>query len=111
MDFIMDNLITIVITIFASSGFWLLIQRLLDRNSATKRMLLGLAHDRIVYLGIKYMDRGYIIRDEYENLVDYLYKPYKDLGGNGTAERIISEINKLKMLETHPPIKGEIIND
>lgn len=87
----MDNLVTIVMTIFASSGFWLLIQRLLDRNSATKRMLLGLAHDRIVYLGIKYMDRGYILRDEYENLVDYLYKPYKDLGGNGFLRYDIAE--------------------
>lgn len=29
-------------------------------------MLIGLAHDRIVYLGMSYIDRGWITQDEYE---------------------------------------------
>ena len=46
-----------------------------QRDEATKRqsaMLLGLGHDRIVYLGSCYVERGYITQDEYENLHDYL---------------------------------------
>lgn len=64
-------------------------------------MLVGLAHDRIITLGMDYISRGYITHDEYENLYKYLYQPYKELGGNGSAERIIMEVNKL------PIYKGE----
>ena len=52
-------------------------------------MLIGLAHDRIIYLGMSYIERGWITNDEYENLHDYLYKPYEQMGGNGAAKRII----------------------
>ena len=33
--------------------------------------------------------------DEYDNLKNYLYEPYKKLGGNGTAERVMDEVDKL----------------
>ena len=58
-------------------------------------MLIGLGHDRIVYLGMKYIDRGYITHDEYENLYEYLYKPYEKMGGNGSAKRIMDEVSRL----------------
>ena len=56
---------------------------------------MGLAHDRILYLGMRYVERGWISKDEYENLYDYLYLPYKQMGGNGAVERVIREVNKL----------------
>lgn len=59
--------------------------------------LVGIGHDRIVYLGAHYLERGYITQDEYENLNDYLFKPYKALGGNGTAEKIMKEVDKLPL--------------
>lgn len=58
-------------------------------------MLIGLGHDRIVYLGMIYIDRGYITHDEYENLYEYLYKPYEKMGGNGSAKRIMDEVSRL----------------
>ena len=61
-------------------------------------MLLGLGHDKIMYLGMKYVERGYITRSEYENLVEYLYKPYKKMGGNGVAERLMREVDKLEIV-------------
>lgn len=73
-----------------------------DKNDELKRqsdMLLGLGHDRIIYLGSKYIERKYITRNEYEDLVTYLYKPYKALGGNGTAEKLMSEIEALEFRE------------
>ena len=59
------------------------------------QMLIGLAHDRIIFLGMHYIERGWITQDEYENLYEYLYKPYEKLGGNGSAKRIMTEVNKL----------------
>ena len=92
---------TIIAAIFASTGFWSFLQTaaLNKKNTSTAeaKMLKGLGHDRICYLGESYIKRGYITKDEYENLVDYLYVPYKDLGGNGTAERIINEVQKLEI--------------
>ena len=38
---------------------------------------------------------GYITQDEYENLYEYLYKPYEKLGGNGSAKRIMTEVDQL----------------
>lgn len=60
-------------------------------------MLKGLGHDRICYLGECCIQRGYITKDEYENLHDYLYLPYKKLGGNGTAEKIMKEVDRLSL--------------
>lgn len=67
---------------------------LMKRQSA---MLLGLGHDRIVYLGGTYLERGYITQDEYENLHDYLYEPYLKLGGNGTAKKAMAEVEHLPL--------------
>ena len=44
---------------------------------------------------MEYLERGYIYEGEYDNLYNYLYVPYKALGGNGSAERIIEEVKKL----------------
>lgn len=51
--------------------------------------------DRIMYLGMSYIERGYITQDEYENLKVYLFEPYEKLGGNGSAKRIMQEVDKL----------------
>lgn len=58
-------------------------------------MLIGLAHDRVINLGMTYIERGWVTCDEYENLDRYLYKPYSDLGGNGSAAKIMKEVGKL----------------
>ena len=61
-------------------------------------MLIGLGHDRVMYLGMKYIERGNITHSEYENLVEYLYKPYEMMGGNGSAARVIEEVKKLPII-------------
>ena len=91
----------IIIAVFASTGLWsfisMLVQRYMERKSDYAMMMRGLWHDRICYLGECYIKRGCITRDEYENLVDYLYIPYKRLGGNGTAEKVINEVKQLPL--------------
>ena len=100
-----EIIVTAIVSVFASSGFWAYWQRKHEDKSARTRLLVGLAHDRIVQSGMYYINREWISPDEYENLYDYLYKPYKELGGNGTAERVM---NRLKNLPHKPPSsKGE----
>ena len=102
---VLQTLVTIVCAVLASSGFWAWLQKKDDKKSLQSQMLIGLAHDRIVALGMSYIERGWITKDEYENLRDYLYEPYKALGGNGSAKRVMEGVNKLKIF-TVPPTKS-----
>ena len=76
-----QTIITITCTLLASSGFWAYIQKRGNASNAEKRLLIGLAHDRIIWLGMQYIERGWISQDEYENLHDYLFIPYSEAGG------------------------------
>lgn len=87
--------LTVVSSVLASSGLWAYITKRLEKKDVKTEMLIGLGHDRIMYLGMVYIERGYITSDEYENLYEYLYKPYENIGGNGSAKRIMNEVNKL----------------
>ena len=87
--------ITIVCSVIASSGFWTFISKRRDSNNAEVKMLLGLGHIKIIEICERHIERGYIRQDEYDSLYNYLYLPYKDLGGNGTAERMLNEVKKL----------------
>lgn len=97
-----NTAVAIVTSIIASSGFWVYLHKRTEKNDSTTQMLIGLGHDRIIYLGLKYVERGIITQDEYENLYQYLYLPYKKLGGNGSADRIMHEVEKI------PIVKGYI---
>ena len=76
MDTTIQIFVTVLCSVLASSGFWAIIQRRLDKKDVRTQMLVGLGHDRIMSLGMKYIERGYITKDEYENLNKYLYAPY-----------------------------------
>ena len=104
----LQMVVTIVCAVIASSGFWAFIQRKNENKDVKSQMLIGLAHDRIIFLGMKYIERGWISQDEYENLHDYLYKPYEKLGGNGSAQKVIIEVNKLPIhTSTYQPQGGD----
>lgn len=90
-----ELIITMITTIAASSGMWAYLQRRSDKRSASTQLLLGLAHDRIIYLGMNYINRGYLTADEYEDFYKYLCEPYSKFGGNGLAEKVMKEVAKL----------------
>lgn len=92
--------VPLAVAMLTSSGLWALVSKRADKNNSERKMLVGLAHDRIIHLGMVYVTRGYITQDEYENLNDYLYQPYEKMGGNGSAKRVMEEVRKL-------PIKRE----
>ena len=95
-------IITIITAVFASGGFWaFLTSRMQARDSRKedtdmmKAALLGLLHDSLMAECENYIDRGSITVKEYEELNRYKYKPYKALGGNGTAETLMESVKDL----------------
>ena len=102
-----DTLTTVILAIFASSGFWAFLvavfNKLIERRSAKSKMIKGLGHDRIIVLCEKYIAQGWISADDFENLHDYLYVPYKKMGGNGTAEKLMADVMKLPAKKTVKP--------
>ena len=92
---------TVVSSIVASGGFWAYLQKRDTRRNATTQLLLGLAHDRIIHLGMSYIERRSITKDEYEDLEKYLYGPYSAFGGNGLAEKVMTEVKLLPMSGAH----------
>lgn len=96
---LLEMIVTIICSVLASSGFWAYVQKKKEAKDVKTKVLIGLGHDRIVFLGMKYIERGWITQDEYENLYDYLYQPYEQLGGNGFAKRIMDEVKKLEIRE------------
>lgn len=95
MDVWTQVVVPLVVAVLTSSGLWAVVAKRVDKGDAERKMLVGLAHDRIIHLGMVYVDRGYITQDEYENLNDYLYTPYEKMGGNGSAKRVMEEVRKL----------------
>lgn len=88
-------IITGFVTLLASSGFWTFILKRSDNKNARTKLLIGLAHDRIMHLGYSYISRGYITKEEYDDLRIYLYEPYQEAGGNGSAEKMMNEVHNL----------------
>ena len=102
---VLETIITIFGSVLMSSGFWAFLQSRNNKKNSEAQLLIGLAHDRILYLGQIYINRGYVTPDEYENLRVYLYDPYKKLGGNGSAERTMNLVEKLPTRKPEKEVK------
>lgn len=109
MDFWAQLIVTIVCSVLASSGLWALVGKRIDRNDAKTELLIGIAHDRIMFLGMSYLNRGYITKDEYENLYEYLYNPYKKAGGNGSAEHMMKQVDKLPIGKGEDAVLADLV--
>lgn len=93
------TLLTVIATVVASNGFWAYLQNKANKKDVRSQMLIGLGHDRIMYLGKQYISRGWVSADEYENLNKYLYEPYIAIGGNGAARHLMEKVQKLPIKE------------
>ena len=95
----MSTVTAITVAVFASTGFWTFLWQVLSSRQKAKtadsRLLLGLAYRSICQLCGHYIERGWLSKDEYEDLYKYLYAPYRDAGGDGTCERLMAEVQKL----------------
>lgn len=97
-DTVLVAIIASITSMAASTGFWTWVMKRDSRQTATNKLLLGLAHDRIVFLSMSYISRGWITKDEYEDYFKYLYTPYSEFGGNGLAEKLMQDVTKLPMV-------------
>lgn len=102
------SLITAISTIVASSGLWVYMDKKRSKRNAMNRLLIGIAHNEIVQLSHTYINRGFITQDEYENLHQFLFLPYQELGGNGSANRLMTEVNKLPIFNQTEHIKSRM---
>ena len=91
-------LVTILCALLASAGFWGLVTKLVDKKSAKSKVILGLGYKAIRDTAMEYIQKGNITQNEYEDLYKYLYVPYKRMGGNGSAERLMREVEKLPIV-------------
>jgi hypothetical protein len=86
-----------------SGGFWVYLRGKYERRDRVREayvaLLMGLAHDKIIFLGLKYIEKGWVNKDEYDDLIKYFWEPYSSLGGDGSAERIV---NIVKLLPLNP---------
>lgn len=93
-----DMIVALISTaggVITSTGIWGYFQKRSKANTAHTRLLMGLAYDKIITIGLAYADRGWVSKDEYEEYLKYLVEPYKDMGGNGVAERIAKDVGAL----------------
>lgn len=105
-----EMILTIVAAVFASSGFWAFViavyNKRADKKDAKSRMILGLGHHQIKALCEKYIAQGWISSDDYEDLVKYLYDPYIKMGGNGTARKLVTDVEKLP-IKKRPIVRAQ----
>lgn len=93
-----QTVMTMIITVLGCNAFWAWLQSRSTAKSARDRMILGLGHAKIFDLAEKYIHREGITSDELEDLEKYLYKPYTELGGNGTAATMMEQCRKLPII-------------
>ena len=116
-----DFIASIVVAIFASSGFFQLLMLMYqsrEKEKERKRMeetekklisvkdfnalcrcVTGIAMFRIAREAKRYIDKGYVTSEEYHTLKHNLYEPYVALGGNGLATKFMQEVEELPMKE------------
>lgn len=94
-----EVLITIIVSIFASQGFWTWIINRSGRRRNSDKLLLGIAYAKIVETCEYHLNKGRIAADDYHELRHYLFEPYEANGGNGTAKRLMEEVDKLAIVK------------
>lgn len=93
----METYIPLIVALIGS-GVWTFVLELIkmrsEKCSAEKKMLLGLGHDVLFQRLSHYIERGYIEVSELDN-VEFIFRPYLGLGGNGTIKVLYDEVCRL----------------
>ena len=82
-----DIAIAVFGAILGSSGLWAYITARRAKDTHRDELLKGLSYLIIIDKANEYIDRGAIGSDEFSALYNLVYANYKELGGNGAAER------------------------
>lgn len=73
-------------------------ERQRERLENMEEGIRAILHDRIFQAGRFHAEQGYCTLEEKRN-IEYLYRPYAALGGNGTGESIYEDIMGLPTVE------------
>lgn len=105
LDFILEYWLEFAFTLIVTFLSFL-IKRLyskLKQELTTQKLLkegmIAMLHDRLYQLCTKFIEKGEITVDELENL-EYLYKSYNNLGGNGTGTALFNRCKDLKIVNS-----------
>lgn len=69
-----------------------------NEQEAMREGMLAILHDRIYQSCTYHLSQGTIDVQGLKN-IEYLYKSYHDLGGNGTGTELYTRVTKLKLEE------------
>lgn len=105
-----EHIVQIVIAVFASSGFWALLNAVITnyqsrKNGESEKVRVlengvrGLLHEKLIERCQYYLDRGTITEPEYNDLREYIWQPYKGLNGNGTGDEYMRRVRDLLFKE------------
>lgn len=112
-DFAITGVITLLVGIFGSTGFWTYRTAKREKDSEVykkideielkvddhikkmQQMVLGQTYVQIVRTCEYWIQRGWVEQDDIRDLEHYLYDPYRSWGGNGTAERLFTQVCSL----------------
>lgn len=78
-----------VMTVITGALAWLArkVQKWKQEQDLVKQGVLAILHDRLYQACQFYLKRGYCTIDDRDNL-EYMFRPYKALDGNGTGEEL-----------------------
>nr|WP_207726015.1 hypothetical protein [Clostridium facile] len=84
-----------VITAMLSAGYRKLARKV-EEHEQVKDGILAILHDRLYQLCQYYLGQGTITPNALKN-VEYLYRSYHSLGGNGTGTELYTRVTKLPL--------------
>lgn len=92
---IVEIFLPIILAFIGSSGLWSFVASHRKKNRKLEELVRGLTilvlKDQARYHKL----RGEISQDEYRMIFNSVYARYKDLGGNGASERLMTELSNL----------------
>ncbi len=94
MNINIEMVVSIILAVFASGGFWSFLQARHTKKDVKAQAILALLHDKLFYLCEKHLQEKKITIEEFENLT-CLYEPYCKLDGNGTVEALYEKVKQL----------------
>ena len=112
-EFAITGVITLLVGIFGSTGVWTYLSSKREKNSEIykkideiethvneyienmRSMVMGQTYVNIVRTCEYWIQRGWVEQDDIRDLEHYLYDPYREWGGNGTAERLFTQVCSL----------------
>lgn len=85
--------LTAITGVFAA-WVWRKLKAQIAEQAAMEEGVKAILHDRIYQAHRFYISQGFCPLEDKKN-IEYLYQPYKRLGGNGTGKRAYEEIMDL----------------